>query len=596
MRKISLCIVLASGVSLAACGAIEEEEVRTAEQELRGGGSGIGVLDPLDPVGFESCGLYYPSCQALCDSSTVDPGTPGTCCMGDFRSSCYEAGIYAPGDKDQDGVPDPYDNCVYTPNASQSNQDQDTWGDACDNCPTITNQDQHDGPDYDGIGNVCDDDDDNDGVLDIHDNCPTRANSDQADLDQDGSGDACDDDIDNDGVLNGWDNCDYIPNPDQKDFDGDSRGNVCDDDDDNDGVLDIHDNCPTIPNPGQQPSTRVIGAGTACDHSQMALERVRVQGGGHPRAEYSAWDNHNISNTAQINTVIGRVSDPPRGRVRHLVFVSAGQQFSELSCELTGQRANYEANFPRTAGSSTVTTQAESLLGDMMADRTFEPAETFIGAAVDAKFSFLLDGITKQNVEDAYYDWLRGQYHDQNLQSIFLAGHSRGGCLVARLARRFQQDYPQVPIIVQLYDPVCSMGEFGVNVLGAHDNPLENDTLWRARPTNFENQLTPPAGFDRSNLRVMNIISADPVLDFWVAGLQGILLPWTLLWTGRDVTSFTHVGDPATLDEAGQTWYERHWSVRNHDWVGRESTSAIGPYTSAGIDHANQACAQLGCF
>lgn len=40
-----------------------------------------------------------------------------------------------------------------------------------DNCPDIDNPDQADF-DFDGIGDLCDDDDDNDGILDAQDNCP----------------------------------------------------------------------------------------------------------------------------------------------------------------------------------------------------------------------------------------------------------------------------------------------------------------------------------------------------------------------------------------------------------------------------------------
>jgi thrombospondin type 3 repeat protein len=78
-------------------------------------------------------------------------------------------------DTDGDGVCDPVDNCVTTPNADQADSDGDGIGDACDPCP------------HDPLNDV-----DGDGVCGDVDNCPTVSNPDQADTDGDGIGDACD--------------------------------------------------------------------------------------------------------------------------------------------------------------------------------------------------------------------------------------------------------------------------------------------------------------------------------------------------------------------------------------------------------------------
>ncbi|MCB9786099.1 MAG: thrombospondin type 3 repeat-containing protein [Deltaproteobacteria bacterium] len=210
-------------------------------------------------------------------------------------------------DYDDDGVEDPFDNCVRADNAEQADADGDGVGDACDNCIGQGNADQFD-LDGDGVGDVCDPDLDGDGIANGQDDCPEMPNpvapggSGQSDLDGDGLGDACDPDIDGDGAGNLSDPCplnaslsgalnedqlavcfpdsdgdgakDFDPvapdlcpavyDPEQGDVDGDGVGDACDPDIDGDGVANAIDNCTSLANLEQVDADR-DGLGDDCD-------------------------------------------------------------------------------------------------------------------------------------------------------------------------------------------------------------------------------------------------------------------------------------------------------------------------------------------
>lgn len=593
---ISLLLIAAALTS----GCVEDHiynEASTTTQALKG----VSLPDPGDPT--HPCDSDFPSCDNFCDPMVEDPGLPGTCCIGWNIASCTEAGIYSPGDQDNDGVLDPYDHCVFTPDPTNANNDADSWGDVCDNCPFVTNQDQNDWPDYDGIGNACDADDDNDGILDRDDLCPLLFNhymSFEPDIDGDGIGNECDPDIDGDGLLNYLDNCPDHANPLQRDYDGDGLGNACDADLDGDSILNTQDNCPHVPNTSQTLSQRntqirydgrTMRGGLACTHDRVQLERVRPRYGTTP-AHFNSWDQHSVPASRTEKTLIARVSTPPASVTRHLVFMSAGQQNQQFSDDLTGQPANYENNFPIADASRTVNMQLSSLLKDLLVnggdssaskEALLDMGETYAAIAFNATFGWSMTHL--RAVEDSFYDHLRNSVDMTRLETITLAGHSRGGCLVARLASRFREDYPHIPVMLELYDPVCmydnifGYSEFGIpSFAPPYHNPHQSNYFTIG--TDIRAQLTPHAstGQDVSDLRVLNVSSGDGTVT---------------------AHAFTQWSDPDILTEGSHPWYERVWIDGIHEVADNQfdETYNLGyiNYDRLGIEFYEESCTLIDC-
>jgi hypothetical protein len=97
-----------------------------------------------------------------------------------------------------------------------------------DNCPLVSNPGQEPAPQDSRFGAACYVDTDQDGIPDPLDNCRAAGNPGQADYDYDRTGDVCDPDDDEDGEFDVVDNCQFTYNYDQLDADGDRIGDACD--------------------------------------------------------------------------------------------------------------------------------------------------------------------------------------------------------------------------------------------------------------------------------------------------------------------------------------------------------------------------------
>lgn len=293
-------------------------------------------------------------------------------------------------------------------------------------------------------------------------------------------------------------------------------------------------------------------------------------------ADFHWWDRFDVAKEKQKRTFIADASEPAPEQVERLVFIAAGQQNSlddDEATLLTGQSSSWKNPFGRRDSRRRVSIGSQSLARRLFETESFhfDPSTTYMGLALDARFNYNFSSSNKREIENAYYEWLQDKFEPGRIKLIYLAGFSRGGCLVLRLARRFTLDYPDVPVVVSAFDPVCKGGEFGASScfpdpLGCVDNPIEGGSDY-ARATDMRVQFE-----NRDNLRVLNMVAGECVtnLDCGV----------------RPLSHRDHSGNnPMRIDD----WYEQRWYEAGHVAMGN-STLLI----DRALAHLRTSCRALG--
>lgn len=279
------------------------------------------------------------------------------------------------------------------------------------------------------------------------------------------------------------------------------------------------------------------------------------------RDEYAVWERAGVPDTQQKWTFLARLSAPPKNRVKYLAFFAAGQQAFNFSgiydncfdgaCGntnlITGQEENWKKSFvknkvlwkkdfPRT------TSLVTEVLGDGP-EHVFPVDDTFAIAAWDNQFNHELGAGTKQNMENAYYDYLKGKIDPEVLRVIYLAGHSRGGCLSMRLAKRFNDEFPHIPVIVHSFDGVCTADQ---GELGTRHQQIDNPASSRG----YEGYATSLADqySQETSLFALHLAGGAPVI-------AGIL----------DVHTFSEAC--ATEHRSSYYWLAQEWFDVPHEYM-----------------------------
>jgi hypothetical protein len=203
----------------------------------------------------------------------------------------------------------------------------------------------------------------------------------------------------------------------------------------------------------------------------------------------------------------------------------------------------------------------------VMQSSMFPSSNTFFATVFDTQFDQLTGDSEKTKILNSFTDWLLTKAYKSNLKGIYLAGSSRGGCLVMRMAQKLinEKGYGDVPIIVHSFDGVCKQTQEELGVYNEQiDNPVSSASDRKSWKTDMNAQYN-----SKSKLRIRHLSSGDEVV-----------------WIITGVHSFTDKYASAsyyTKYYGGNMWYEQQWIDMSHTDLGRtygNSANTIDPFVT----------------
>ncbi|MBN2444415.1 MAG: hypothetical protein JXJ04_23835 [Spirochaetales bacterium] len=284
-----------------------------------------------------------------------------------------------------------------------------------------------------------------------------------------------------------------------------------------------------------------------------------------PRYSYLT-NNYNVDESKHLS--VAEVWKPASGSIRNIVFLSAGQQGVDLLPEayrnaVTGQYYGWDTN-PTGDSWKEFTSKVAYIDADALAGRIIKNAgslglsssNTYFAVVFDACFYHMMPADRKADAVNGWLDWIVsavGTSNLGNLENIYLAGSSRGGSLVCRLAYQMTQSsywgtLKNTPrIIVSGFDGVAKETQDELFLTGGKvDNPLTSDsTVWC-----WESGLTTRLQ-NYSNIRILQVAGGHLFIPLGL-GIRSFYLPYGT--SGRIKTQ---------------------WVDYSHEYIGRDSYSTV---------------------
>ena len=211
---------------------------------------------------------------------------------------------------------------------------------------------------------------------------------------------------------------------------------------------------------------------------------------------------------------VAEVWSPPPDKVENIIFISAGQQGASMArmaypAVVTGQPKNWDdaedGKSWKQLKDKNVEITSKSVAGQIIYDYKnngskqygFDPSNTYMALVFDAGFYWGMDEDKKDESLNNYTEWIMSKCNsneNKNLKNVYMAGASRGGDLVCRIAYEMRNDdelkdkLKDTEIIVSSFDGVANQkqGEL-FTTEETIDNPLGKGKAYIADFNKFVN-------------------------------------------------------------------------------------------------------------
>ncbi|WNG58794.1 hypothetical protein F0U59_31725 [Archangium gephyra] len=238
-----------------------------------------------------------------------------------------------------------------------------------------------------------------------------------------------------------------------------------------------------------------------------------------------------------------------------IVLMSSGQKMSSSghNSGVTGQGASWDATCDAVSCPN-VTLDGRSLAMKLRSLGWFPTGSTYLAVVNDNNFDHLFDSGKKQLLLNGFSNWLQAQIRPET-RSIYLAGSSRGGCMVMRMAQALRANpaYDGIDLYVSSFDGVCkyTQGELGTSGEKINNPVRPWGTFYGGWATDLSAQFP-----RKGRLRMYHIAGGEEV-----APASGI----------RAFSAYSG-SPPSTGSNLDWGWYKQTWVKWQHKEIGNPYT------------------------